>query len=70
MSSNLSNGGLYRCCFQDRMGNLVRVNVAAKDDSEAMELARSMSANSHADRFELWRGGCCVHIEEILPLQS
>jgi hypothetical protein len=54
---------LYRCCFQDIAGNPVLIRVAAKNDDDATEMARSMSANSGADWFELWQDERCVHME-------
>jgi hypothetical protein len=59
----LGQAALYRCCFQDSTGNPVEMKVAAKNDDEAMEIARSTSANSRADWFELWQGERCVHME-------
>ena len=55
--------GLYRCRFQDSIGNPVEIKVAAKNDDEAMEIARGTSANSRADWFELWQNDRCVHME-------
>jgi hypothetical protein len=62
-TTGLGQAALYRCCFQDSTGNPVELKVAAKDDAEAMEIARSTSANSRADWFELWQGKRCVHME-------
>jgi hypothetical protein len=55
---------LYQCRFVDRVRNAVRTWVASDNDAEAIEIARSMSANSGADGFELWQDQRCVHIEK------
>jgi hypothetical protein len=47
-TTRLGQTALYRCCFQDSVGNPVEVKVAAKNDDEAMEIARGTSANSRA----------------------
>jgi hypothetical protein len=54
---------LYRCRYLDSAGNMVRTLLAAEDDGEAIEMARSMSANSDGERwFELFEGERFVRI--------
>ena len=55
---------LYRCRFLDRTLYAFQIQgLACEDDAEAIVMARRMSANSEADRFELWKDERCVHIE-------
>jgi len=54
---------LYRCRFLDRTGSVVQARVAAKDDAEAIKMARNMSSNSGAHGYELWQDERCVHTE-------
>ena len=54
---------LYRCRYWDSAGNMVRTLLAVEDDGEAIEMARSMSANSDGERwFELFEGERFVRI--------
>jgi len=55
---------LYRCRYLDNTGSLVQVGVAAEDDAEAINMARSMSANSGARWFDLFEGERFVRIGE------
>ena len=58
---------LYRCRFfrlLDRTLDAFLIQgLACENDAEAIAMARHMSANSEADRFELWKDERCVHIE-------
>ena len=55
---------LYRCRYLDRTFDVFQIQgVACENDAEAIAMARRMSANSEADRFELWKDERCVHIE-------
>jgi hypothetical protein len=53
---------LYRCRYLDGTGSLVQVRVAADDDAEAINMARSMSTNSGARWFELFQDERFVRI--------
>jgi hypothetical protein len=55
---------LYQCRSLDRNRNEVTIRLAAKNDAEAIEMARNMSGNSSAHEFELWQDERCVHREE------
>ena len=55
---------LYRCRYLDSTFNVFQIQgLACENDAEAIAMARRMSANSEADRFELWKDERCVHIE-------
>ena len=58
---------LYRCRFFRLLDHTLDVfliqGLACENDAEAIAMARRMSANSEADRFELWKDERCVHIE-------
>ena len=55
---------LYRCRYLDSTFNVFQIQgVACENDAEAIAMARRMSANSEADRFELWKDERCVHME-------
>ena len=58
---------LYRCRYWDSAGNMVRTLLAVEDDGEAIEMARSMSANSGASWFELFQGERLVRVEREPP---
>ena len=53
---------LYRCRYLDSAGSMVQVRVAAEDDAEAINLARSMSTYSGARWFDLFEGERFVRI--------
>jgi hypothetical protein len=55
---------LYRCRILDHTFNIFRIQgLACENDTEAIMMARRMSANSGADGFELWQDERCVHME-------
>ena len=55
---------LYRCRILDHTFNVFRTQgLACENDTEAIMMARRMSANSGADGFELWQDERCVHVE-------
>jgi hypothetical protein len=55
---------LYQCCFLDHTRYPFQMQrMACENDSEAIVMARRMSANSGADGFELWQDERCVHTE-------
>ena len=57
---------LYRCRFLDSIFNVFEIQgVACENDAEAIMMARRMSANTGADRFELWQNERCVHSETM-----
>ena len=55
---------LYRCRILNDTFHVFRTQgLACENDAEAIMMARRMSANSGADRFELWQDERCVHME-------
>ena len=57
---------LYRCRFLDSTFNVFEIQgVACENDAEAIMIARRMSANTGADRYELWQNERCVHSETM-----
>jgi hypothetical protein len=55
---------LYRCCFLDSTRNAFQMqSLACGTVTEAIVMARRMSANSGAAGFELWLDGRSVHKE-------
>jgi hypothetical protein len=55
---------LYRCRYLDRTFDVFQIQgVACENDAEAIVMARRMSANTGAVRFELWQDERCVHME-------
>jgi hypothetical protein len=57
---------LYRCRFLDSTFNVFEIQgVACENDAEAIMMARRMTANTGADRFELWQNERCVHSETM-----
>ena len=55
---------LYRCRILDHTFKVFRIQgLACENDTEAIMMARRMSANSGADGFELWQDERCVHVE-------
>ena len=55
---------LYRCRFLDlTLDAFETQGVACENDAEAIAMARRTSANSGAERFEIWQDERCVHIE-------
>src|SRR5438105_15419248 len=67
---------LYRCrlfrLLDHTLDAFLIQGLACENDAEAIAMARRMSANSEADRFELWKDERCVHIEpqttELCPV--
>ena len=57
---------LYQCRYLDRTFNVFQIQgVACENDTEAIVMARRMSANTGADGFELWQDERCVHVETM-----
>jgi hypothetical protein len=57
---------LYRCRYLDSTFNVFQIQgVACENDAEAIAMARRMSANTRAGRFELWQDERCVHVETM-----
>jgi hypothetical protein len=54
---------LYRCRFLNHAGSMVQTRLAAENEAEAAEMARSISANSSARWFELFQGERLVCVE-------
>ena len=54
---------VYRCRFVDRAGNPVMTWLASETDTEAVEMARNVSAISGPGGFEVWQHERCVHAE-------
>ena len=57
---------LYQCRYLDRTFNVFQSQgIACENDTEAIVMARRMSANTGADGFELWQDERCVHVETM-----
>ena len=57
---------LYRCRYLDHTSNMFQnQGIACENDTEAIVMARRMSANTGADGFELWQDERCVHVETM-----
>jgi hypothetical protein len=57
---------LYRCRYLDRTFDVFQIQgVACENDAEAIAMARRMSANTGAARFELWQDERCVLVETM-----
>ena len=57
---------LYRCRYLDRTFNVFQIQgIACENDTEAIVMARRMSANIGADGFELWQDERRVHVETM-----